>query len=64
MVTRAQSVLKHDTNIPEQNDAHLDHVVNSMFDVGEQKVNIPQSVTISDDGYPSCIDDSPDLLIF
>ena len=40
---------------------HLDHVVNSMFDVGEQKVNDPQSVTISDDGNPSCIDDSSDL---
>ena len=62
MVTRAQSVfLTQDTNIPEQYDSHLDHVVNSMFDVGEQKVNVPQSVTISDDGYPSCIDDFPDL---
>ena len=60
MVTRAQSVLKHNTNIPEQNDAHLDHVVNSMFDV-EEKVNHPQSVAISDDGNPSCIDNSSDL---
>ena len=32
-----------------------------MFDVGKQKVNAPQSVTISDDGNPSCIDDSPGL---
>ena len=61
VVTRAQSALKQDTNIQEQNDAHLDHVVNPMFDVGEQKVNLPQSVTISDDDIPSCIDDSPYL---
>ena len=62
MVTRAQSVfLTQDTNIPEQYDAHLDHVVNSMFDVGEQKVNVPQSITISDDGNPSCSDESKDL---
>ena len=53
--------MKQDTNIPEQNGAHLGHVVNSMFDVGEQKVNLPQSVTISDDGNPPCIDDSQDL---
>ena len=33
VVTRAQSVLKQDTNIPEQNDADLDHVVNSMLAV-------------------------------
>ena len=32
-----------------------------MFDVSELKVNLPQSVTISDDGNPSCIDDSPFL---
>ena len=32
-----------------------------MFHVGEQKVNLPQSVTISDDGNPPCIDDSLDL---
>ena len=32
-----------------------------LFDVGEQKVNVPQSVTISDDANPSFIDDSPDL---
>ena len=55
------SVLKQDSNIQEQFDAHLDHVVNSMFDVGEQQVNLPQSVTISDDGNPFCIDDFPDL---
>ena len=61
VVTRAQSVLKQDTNIQEQNDAHLDHVFNAMFDVGEPKVNLPQSVTISDDGNPSYIDDSQAL---
>ena len=59
VVTRAQSVLKQDANIQQQNNAHSDHVVNSMFDVGEQKVNLPQSVTISDN--PSCVDDFPDL---
>ena len=61
VVTRGQGVLKQDTNIQQQNDAHLDHVVNSIFDVGEQKVNLPQSVTISDNGNPFCVDDSPDL---
>ena len=39
VVTRAQSVLKQDTTIQEQNGANLDHVVNSMFDVGELKIN-------------------------
>ena len=61
VVTRAQSVLKQDTNIPESNDAHLDHVAHSMLDGGEQKVNVSQSVTISDYDNPSCNDDSPDL---
>ena len=60
MVTRAQTVLKQDKNIQEQNDAHLDTVL-ILFDVREENVNLPQSVTISDDGNPSCIDDSPGL---
>ena len=32
-----------------------------MPDVGEQTVDFPQSVTTSDDGNPSCVDDFPDL---
>ena len=44
-----------------KNDAHLDHVVNPILDVGEQKVDFPQSVTTSDAGNPSHVDDSPDL---
>ena len=32
-----------------------------MLDVGEQKVDFSQSVTTSDDGTPSRVDDSPDL---
>ena len=40
---------------------HIDHVVNSVLDVVDQKVDFPQSVTTSDDGNPFLVYDTPDL---
>ena len=61
-MSSAQSiVLKQKTNVEQKSNAHLDHVVNSMFDVGEQKFDFQQTVTASDDRNPFHIEDYPDL---
>ena len=61
-MSRAQSsVLKQNTNVEQKNNAHLDHVVNSIFDVGEHKFDFQQTVTASDEGNPFHVEDYPDL---
>ena len=61
-MSRAQSiVLKQNTNVEQNSNAHLDHVVNSIFDVGEQKFDFQQTMTASDDGNSFHVDDYPDL---